>query len=30
MHVASGLIHVLLLLALVSLVLHFLMGRKAA
>jgi hypothetical protein len=30
MHVASGLIHVLLLLALVSLALHFLMGKRAA
>jgi hypothetical protein len=28
-HVAGGLIHLLLILALVSLVMHFLMGRRA-
>ena len=28
-HVASGLIHLLLIFALISLVLHFVMGRRA-
>lgn len=30
MHVASGLIHLLLLFAIISLVLHFVMGRRTA
>jgi hypothetical protein len=29
-HVASGLIHLLLLFAVISLVLHFVLGRRAA
>ncbi len=30
MHVTSGLIHLLLLFAVISLILHFVMGRRAA
>ena len=30
MHVASGMIHILLVLALISLVMHFVLGRRTA
>ena len=30
LHIASGLIHLLLVVAVISLVLHFLLGRRAA